>query len=108
MRKNKFIMFLGRSLIYIFVALLLSQLVGIFGIVDSPIFGGTFGQVVFGFCLSLNTIIIQAIQGDPKSDDGNVIVEPTEETLNVNDNIAKYKAMLKKRKENSKWWQFWF
>jgi hypothetical protein len=107
MRKNKFIMFSVRSLIYIFVALLLCQLVGKFGIVDSPMFGGIYGQVVFGFCLSLNTIIISAIQGEPKPDGGKARVEITEEELNVNESIARYKAMLKKGKENSKWWQFW-
>ena len=30
-----------------------------------------------------------------------------EKELNVNENIAKYKAKLKERKEHKKWWQFW-
>ena len=66
-RKNKIIMFFCQSVVYIFSALLICHLVGIFGIVESPMFGGTFGQIVFGFGLSVSTIIIPAILGKPKS-----------------------------------------
>jgi hypothetical protein len=30
-----------------------------------------------------------------------------DEKSNINENIARYKAKLRKRKENAKWWQFW-
>jgi len=94
-------MFSIRALIYIFVALLLCQLLGKFGIVDSPMFGGIYGQIGFGFSLSLNTIIISVIEGKPESDVGKARAEITEEELNVNENIVRYKAMLKKGKKNS-------
>lgn len=35
------------------------------------------------------------------------LVESAEIETNVNENIANYRAMLKIRKENAKWWQFW-
>lgn len=66
---HKFFWFSRQAIVNIFSAVLLCQLFMVLGITESTPLGGVLGQAMLGLGISLNSLVINALQGKSISSD---------------------------------------